>query len=87
MSTLYDAYRDREYAEQLQAEMLRNPDRGLYAEYNNKDVQVTFANGYSATGHFLKEYMRERYTLNLIGCRGIEFQPEDIKSIEYAHID
>ena len=71
----------REYEEREQEYRRRNPDTGLYSEYNGKDVEVVLSNGNIVTGRFNKTYNEDDYRVNVILIQAIKLRAEDIKSI------
>ena len=71
----------REYEEREQEYRRRNPDTGLYSEYNGKDVEVILSNGNIVTGRFNKTYNKDDYRVNVILIQAIKLRAEDIKSI------
>ena len=71
----------REYEEREQEYRERNPDNGLYSEYNGKYVEVVLSNGNIVTGCFNKTYNKDDYRVNVTLTQAIKFKAEDIKSI------
>ena len=71
----------REYEEREQEYRRRNPDTGLYSEYNGKDVEVILSNGSIITGRFNKTYNKNEYRVTVIRIQTIKLEAKDIKSI------
>ena len=71
----------RQWAEEEDERRQMFPDRGLYSEYNQQPVIITFKDGTTAQGYFHKTYNQEKYELNVYGNNHIMLTPEDIKSI------
>lgn len=72
----------REYEEREQECRRRNPDTGLYSEYNGKDVEIVFSNGNTVSGHFNKAYKEDSYRVVVLKFQDIKFKAADIKSIK-----
>lgn len=83
MTTLYDEYMAEQYAEEQRRQRLFNPDRGLYSEFDHKNVVITFQNGDMATGTFWKKYQQDSYTV-VVNGHSIHCTVKDIKSIRGA---
>ena len=71
----------REYEEREQEYRRRNPDTGLYSEYNGKDVEVVLSDGNIITGRFNKTYNKNEYRVTAILIQTIKLKASDIKSI------
>ena len=63
-----------------------NPDTGLYAEYNGKEVELVLSNGNTVSGHFNKAYKEDSYRVVVLKFQDIKFKAADIKSIKLRDI-
>lgn len=77
----------REYEEREQEYRRRNPDTGLYSEYNGKDVEVVLSDGNIITGRFNKTYNKNEYRVTAIFIQTIKLKASDIKSIRLFNRD
>lgn len=86
MSTWAHEQMFREYEEKEQEYRERNPDTGLYAEYNGKYVEVVLSNGNTVSGHFNKAYKEDSYRVVVLKFQDIKFKAADIKSIKLRDV-
>lgn len=76
----------KEYMAEEDERRRRNPDTGLYSEYNGKEVVLVLSNGNTVSGHFNKAYKEDSYRVVVLKFQDIKFKAADIKSIKLRDI-
>lgn len=74
------------YYEQESERRRLNPDTGLYAEYNGKEVELVLSNGNTVSGPFNKAYKEDSYRVVVLKFQDIKFKAADIKSIKLRDV-